>query len=229
MKEYWFFAFFTIIILLGFANTAYAVSPQNEKKELSPNQQYKLGIAIEDVKCNHGLQIVIKLSNNHPVCVKPTSIEKLVRWGWAKVVESVQPPISPTGNLLVYILPYPTDKEYHENTRIAETIKSLVKTDTIPYGVFGASKLGQYDNKGNIVKSSESVKIIIYNNLKKPDGKVLNVSDISEQMLFGNSITIGGVLLNDGSTVDATIMVVDSSFESDMNSIIDQLANLLSG
>ncbi|MGI0040921.1 MAG: hypothetical protein ACRD94_03035, partial [Nitrosopumilaceae archaeon] len=112
---------------------------------------------------------------------------------------------------------------------VSETIKSLGKTNFIPFGEFGASKLGQYDNNGKIWKPTESVKFFIHHDVEESNGKTVTVDEISEDMLFGNAITFGGVGLKDGSGPAATIIVVDSSFESTMNSIIDELASLLTG
>ena len=79
------------------------------------------------------------------------------------------------------------------------------------------------------MKPSESIKFIIHPGVKKSDGKTLAVSDISEQMLFGNGITAGGVMIGNGTEgVPATILVVDSSYEEVINSIMNQLASLLS-
>ncbi len=44
---------------------------------LSPLKQFKLGIPIGEMQCKEGLQLAIKKSNNNPICVKETSIEKL--------------------------------------------------------------------------------------------------------------------------------------------------------
>lgn len=52
----------------------------------NPLKQFKSGIAATEVKCKEDLQIIIKSHNEMPACVKPTSIAKLVAWGWAKSV-----------------------------------------------------------------------------------------------------------------------------------------------
>ena len=51
----------------------------------SPLVQFKSGIAANDVKCQQGLQLVIKAENGNPACVKPDTVTKLVQWGWAKI------------------------------------------------------------------------------------------------------------------------------------------------
>ena len=48
---------------------------------LSPLKQIKEGIVPENVVCKQGLELVFKL-NGQPACVKTTSIQKLIAWGW---------------------------------------------------------------------------------------------------------------------------------------------------
>ena len=50
---------------------------------LSPLKQIKEGIVPENIVCKEGLGLVFKL-NGQPACVKTTSIEKLIAWGWAR-------------------------------------------------------------------------------------------------------------------------------------------------
>ena len=50
---------------------------------LSPLKQIKEGVVAENVVCKEGLGLVFKL-NGQPACVKTTSIEKLIAWGWAR-------------------------------------------------------------------------------------------------------------------------------------------------
>ena len=51
----------------------------------SPLVQFKSGIVANNVKCQQGLQLVLKAENGNPACVKPDTITKLVEWGWAKI------------------------------------------------------------------------------------------------------------------------------------------------
>jgi hypothetical protein len=50
---------------------------------LSPLKQIKEGIVPENVVCKQGLELVFKL-NGQPACVKTTSIQKLIAWGWTQ-------------------------------------------------------------------------------------------------------------------------------------------------
>ncbi len=49
----------------------------------SPLKQIKEGTLPENVVCKEGLGLVFKLTGQ-PACVKTTSIEKLIAWGWTK-------------------------------------------------------------------------------------------------------------------------------------------------
>jgi hypothetical protein len=50
----------------------------------SPLKQFKSSITVNNVKCNQGFNLIIKLEDGSPACVKPASATKLVKWGWAK-------------------------------------------------------------------------------------------------------------------------------------------------
>jgi hypothetical protein len=50
---------------------------------LSPLQQFKSGIAANNVKCQQDLQLVIKSEDSSPACVKLASVKKLVLLQWA--------------------------------------------------------------------------------------------------------------------------------------------------
>ena len=54
-----------------------------EETVLSPLKQIKEGVVPENVVCKEGLELVFKL-NGEPACVKTTSIQKLIAWGWAQ-------------------------------------------------------------------------------------------------------------------------------------------------
>ena len=50
---------------------------------LSPLKQIKSGIVPANVVCKEGLGLVFKL-NGQPACVKTSSIQKLITWGWTQ-------------------------------------------------------------------------------------------------------------------------------------------------
>lgn len=51
--------------------------------EMSPKMQMDEGIQAKDVKCNAGLQLIMKSSDQSPVCVKPDTASVLLQRGWA--------------------------------------------------------------------------------------------------------------------------------------------------
>lgn len=53
-----------------------------------PLVQFKSGIAANNVKCQQGLQLILKAENGNPACVKPDTVTKLVQWGWARTTTS---------------------------------------------------------------------------------------------------------------------------------------------
>ena len=48
-----------------------------------PLKQIQEGTEPSNVTCTEGLELVMKLSNGQPACIKPSSIEKLIQRGWA--------------------------------------------------------------------------------------------------------------------------------------------------
>lgn len=48
----------------------------------SPLQQYNKGIASKDIKCKSDLQLIIKLEDHSPACVKSITAQKLVERSW---------------------------------------------------------------------------------------------------------------------------------------------------
>ncbi|HSB57795.1 MAG TPA: hypothetical protein VLD38_08320 [Nitrosopumilaceae archaeon] len=50
----------------------------------SPLKQFKSGIKIDDIKCKGELQLIFKVKNGSPACVKSETSIKLIMLGWAK-------------------------------------------------------------------------------------------------------------------------------------------------
>lgn len=48
-----------------------------------PLKQIQEGIEPTNVTCTEGLELVLKQANGQPACVKPSSVAKLIEWGWA--------------------------------------------------------------------------------------------------------------------------------------------------
>ena len=84
-----------------------------------PLKQIQDGTDPSDVTCTEGLELVMKVSNGLPACVKPSSVEKLIERGWAIHVlpdyeqsNNNNSVIFATGNLEVEA----TDVTYFENS-----------------------------------------------------------------------------------------------------------------
>ena len=56
--------------------------PKKEPELMSPKKQIALGIEPAAVKCRHGLYLVLKFSDETPVCVKESTVEILYERGW---------------------------------------------------------------------------------------------------------------------------------------------------
>lgn len=70
------------------------ISDSDKSSILSPLKQFKSGISANDVKCEQGLQLVIKAKDGSPTCVRPQTAQKLVErgWGWAmQPIDSLKP------------------------------------------------------------------------------------------------------------------------------------------
>lgn len=52
---------------------------------LSPLRQIMIGVPSNDVVCDVGLQLVMKIENGSPACVTHDTASKLVEQGWAKI------------------------------------------------------------------------------------------------------------------------------------------------
>ena len=78
----WIFALL-ILLIVPFSAESIASFP-------SPLKQIASGTEPENVTCNEGLELVFKLTNNSPACVKPQTFDKLIERGWALSNQSVQ-------------------------------------------------------------------------------------------------------------------------------------------
>ena len=48
-----------------------------------PVKQVNAGMEPSNVTCTEGLELVLKMSNGQPACIRPSSVEKLIERGWA--------------------------------------------------------------------------------------------------------------------------------------------------
>lgn len=68
----------------GITSTCCLIHGQNSTNILqSPLKQFKSGTPALDVKCNDGLQLIIKAEDASPACVKPDTAQILTERGWA--------------------------------------------------------------------------------------------------------------------------------------------------
>ena len=97
-----------------------------------PLKQISDGITPNQVTCSQGMELVLKMSNGNPACLKPSSVEKLIERGWA-----------------IHILP---DYEKNENNNSEIFTLGEYQVDTIEINYFQnangylaePSKDGQY-------------------------------------------------------------------------------------
>ena len=80
------FVIFTLISLISSIGIIPAI-PFDDASAIAyfppPLKQILDGVVPENVTCTEGLVIALKALDNSPVCLKPTSIEKLIQRGWA--------------------------------------------------------------------------------------------------------------------------------------------------
>ena len=70
-------------IVTGTSDTGFSVkSDTMSPNQVSPLKQFKSGIAAKDVKCETGLELLMKSHDNMPACVKSTSTQRLLEQGW---------------------------------------------------------------------------------------------------------------------------------------------------
>lgn len=69
-----------ILISLSFFNI------HADREQISPWKQFKSGVALNDVVCKSGLQLIVKTEDHSPACVKPSTASILLqRNGWTIV------------------------------------------------------------------------------------------------------------------------------------------------
>ena len=62
------------------------VSDEPEKTDLAPlapSKQIKGGVEAKNIQCKESLELIFK-SSGEPACVKETSVQKLITWGWTQ-------------------------------------------------------------------------------------------------------------------------------------------------
>lgn len=59
-----------------------------EPEILPPKHQTSNNVSDEEIICNEGLQLIFKISDNSPACVKPETKTELIERGWAQDVQN---------------------------------------------------------------------------------------------------------------------------------------------
>jgi hypothetical protein len=82
----------SLIIIISMQSSAAGVNGSTQNKFPPPLEQFESGIAAMNVQCNQGLQLIIKIENGNPECVKPTTFTHLIakRWGMAPSIKPVE-------------------------------------------------------------------------------------------------------------------------------------------
>ncbi len=66
----------------------------------SPLEQFKSGIAPEDVACQEGLRLIIKAEDGSPACVSDQTARVLITRGWAANIVNHGTPLKPAGHMV---------------------------------------------------------------------------------------------------------------------------------
>ena len=98
------------LIILGSTQFALGQTDYNP-----PLKQISDGIEPNQVSCTQGLELVLKMSNGNPACIKPSSVEKLIERGWA-----------------IHVLP-DYDKNENNNSEVFTLGENKVKTMKLSY------------------------------------------------------------------------------------------------
>lgn len=63
-----------------------------------PKKQIEQGLSADQIRCNEGLELIKKLTDSSPACVRPQTAQKLVERGWGV---KFQPNLQENGTLVV--------------------------------------------------------------------------------------------------------------------------------
>ncbi len=99
------------------------------KNSHSPMGKYNMGIPIHKIICQSHSVFVLKLSNWHPACVKPDSVQRLVEIGWAASLEDLENIFSASAKK--EIPQFAPLKEYRKEFPLYEGLGMSIESDTI--------------------------------------------------------------------------------------------------
>ena len=74
----------SIMFQRSFTQYEFLDIPLYHTSSLSPLAQFKSGVDIKDITCKQSFQLVIKIEDGSPACVKPNTSIVLIERGWAK-------------------------------------------------------------------------------------------------------------------------------------------------
>lgn len=78
------FAWNRLLLVLITTLSVSLIINANGQTLLSPLDQLKSGITVQDIKCVEGMQLVLKTEDNSPACVTFPTAQELIKRGWAK-------------------------------------------------------------------------------------------------------------------------------------------------
>ena len=102
----------------------------------SPLQQIKKGVHPNDVICKDDLKLIIKFTNNQPLCVTSKTVEKLIERGWENP-ENIQ--ISEIQSSVTDVMITNVCKPQFKNKIIPETIRVVLNVNsTVKWTNYGS-------------------------------------------------------------------------------------------
>lgn len=140
------------------------------KNRHTPMGQYNMGIPIHKIVCQTNSVFVLKLSNWHPACIKPDSVQRLVNIGWAANQEELENILIASSEKDVPL--FSPLKEYRKVFPIYEGVGMEITFDSISgnsYLIFnGYGWHGFHNVEITLSKNSENVEFMMTQT--DPDG-----------------------------------------------------------
>jgi len=99
------------------------------KNSHTPMGKYNMGIPIYKITCQPNFVFVLKVTNWHPACVKPDSVQRLVDIGWAASLEDFENIFAEAAKK--EIPQFAPLKEYRKEFPLYEGLGMSIESDTI--------------------------------------------------------------------------------------------------
>ncbi len=99
------------------------------KNSHTPMGKYNMGIPIHKISCQPHSVFVLKVTNWHPACVKPDSVQRLVDIGWAASLEDLENIFAASAKK--EIPQFAPLKEYRKEYPLYEGLGMSIESDTI--------------------------------------------------------------------------------------------------